>query len=266
VSNSESEAVILEKASPKQTNARMHWFFTFNNYEMYDCEILCKVFNEICYMYAFQEETGECGTKHLQGIMSLKKRGRWTEFGLNKKIHWEKPNNVKDSYLYCTKEATRSGKVFTKNYDLPYTFKLADEVLFDWQKKILEIVKSEPDDRTVNWVYSEEGKMGKSKFVKHMVMNFDGIFCSKGDYRDICNLIHKSDMNKTNLVIFDLPRNNGNKISYSAIESIKNGLICNTKFETGYKAFKEPHIIVFANEEPDYSKLSSDRWNIIEVD
>ena len=85
VSNSESEAVILEGASQtanKQTNARMHWFFTFNNYNSEDINILRKVFNELCYMYAFQEETGESGTHHLQGIISMKKRARWTEFGL----------------------------------------------------------------------------------------------------------------------------------------------------------------------------------------
>ena len=61
---------------------------------------------------------------------------------------------------------------------------------------------------------------------------------------------------------FNKKRGYGNKISYDAIESIKNGLICNTKFETGYKAFGEVHIIVFANMEPDYEKLSEDRWEV----
>ena len=69
-------------------------------------------------------------------------------------------------------------------------------------------------------------------------------------------------MVKTNLVVFDLPRNNGNKISYSALESIKNGLIVNTKYETGSKLFNSPHIIVFSNMQPDVTAMSGDRWVI----
>ena len=73
-------------------------------------------------------------------------------------------------------------------------------------------------------------------------------------------------MSNTKIVVIDLPRNNGNKVSYDAIESIKNGLICNTKFETGSKGFAPPHIVVFANALPEIEKLSADRWNIVCID
>lgn len=73
-------------------------------------------------------------------------------------------------------------------------------------------------------------------------------------------------MCKHKIVIWDLPRNNGNKISYDAIESVKNGMICNTKFETGTKIFDPPHIIIFSNEQPEEENLSKDRWNIINID
>ena len=263
VSNSENEAVILEKASPKQMNARVHWFFTFNNYDSEDIDILERVFGEICYMYAFQEETGKEGTKHLQGIISLKKRARWTEFGLSKKMHWEKPRDVKESYLYCTKEDTRTGRVFLLNYELPYTYKLKE--FYDWQEKIIEIVQSKPNDREVHWYWSEKGGVGKSSFVKHLVMNYRAVLLSKGKYNDICNLIFKANMSRDNIVIFDLPRNNGNYISYDAVESIKNGMITNMKYETGFKCFPSPHVLVFANEPPDTEKLSEDRWKITEL-
>jgi len=66
-------------------------------------------------------------------------------------------------------------------------------------------------------------------------------------------------------LIFDLPRNNGNSISYDALESIKNGYIVNTKYETGSKIFRIPHIIVFANTRPDVEKLSADRWTLKKI-
>ena len=230
VSNSESEAVILDGASPpkKQVNARIHWFFTFNNYNSEDSEIMLKVFDELCYMYCFQEETGEKGTPHLQGIISLKKRARWTEFGLMKQIHWEKPNNIKDCYLYCCKSETRTGRVFVKNYELPYKFKLNN--LYDWELDLIHVYNTLPDDRTVYWYWSNSGNVGKSSFVKHLICNYDAVLLTKGKYSDICNLIYKAKMTVNKLVVFDLPRNNGANISYDAIESIKNGMVSNTKY------------------------------------
>ena len=53
---------------------RIHHFFTYNNYDRSIIPVLIEAFNHLCYMYAFQEETGEQGTPHLQGIISLKRK------------------------------------------------------------------------------------------------------------------------------------------------------------------------------------------------
>lgn len=45
------------------------------------------------------------------------------------------------------------------------------------------------------------------------------------------------------------------------MESIKNGLICSCKYVSVTKSFVIPHV-VFANYEPDQSKMSADRWDI----
>jgi len=264
VSNNESEAVILDEASPapkKQQNARMHWFFTFNNYVSEDIIILRKVFDELCYMYAFQEEKGEEGTPHLQGIISMKKRARWTEFGLPKEIHWEKPINVKDCYKYCTKELTRNGDVFVKNFSVPKPVKIIFN-LYEWQKDIVKIIQGPIDSRKVYWFWDEDGNIGKSALIKYCCVKFGVTFCCGGKYSDIMNLIFNTDMNMCDCVMFDIPRCNNGMISYSSIESIKNGLVCNTKYETGYKVFNSPHVVIFANCEPDLSMLSKDRWII----
>ena len=60
---------------------------------------------------------------------------------------------------------------------------------------------------------------------KHLVVNHKAVFCSSGKQSDIINVIHNSDMDVSKIVVFDLPRQNGNKVAYAAIESIKNGLI-----------------------------------------
>lgn len=266
VSNSNAEDGNTQNPSSarttKQMPARIHHFFTFNGYDSKDISILKKMFDETCYMYVFQEETGESGNKHLQGVISCKKPTRDTAFGY-KSIHWEKPRNIKDSYNYCSDPNKRTGDCWSKNFDIPDPVKKPD---FNWTDEILTILETEPNRRSVIWVWSSQGCTGKSTFCEYLITTKNAVFLSKGKYSDIINIIYKTDMSDKKIVCFDLPRNNGNKISYDAIESIKNGLICNTKFETGYKRFKPPHVIIFSNAEPEYDKLSEDRWIVKNID
>jgi len=249
-------------SSKKQSLQYLHHTFTWNNYPIEAIEILIALFNHIAYDYVFQEEKGASGTPHLQGVVSLKKRMRWSEFGLPKDIHWENVKHVPLCYEYCSRAAKRFGKCWSLKYPVPLKLKIIDESKFyQWENELIEYVKTEPDDRSIHWYWSETGGTGKSTFVRYLVYTYNAILCGKGHYSDIMNMIFKANMDKTNLVIFDLPRNNGNKISYSALESIKNGLIVNTKYETGCKIINHPHIIVFANKPPAVGEVMSlDKW------
>lgn len=124
----DEEAVILNQpplcSKKTQGLQRIHHFMTWNNYKREDLSILKDVWEEFCYSYAFQEEIGESGTKHIQGVCSCKKRCRDTEFGLPKEIHWEKPAKLAQAYLYCTDPDKRYGMCYTKGYTRPYSFKL----------------------------------------------------------------------------------------------------------------------------------------------
>lgn len=254
----------------KQISQRLQWHFRFSNYDTDDIDGLDALFKEICTDYIFQEEIGDkTNTPHLQGAIRLKRPMRYSEFSPDKKIHWEPQASLKNKN-YCCKTETRKvgGRIcYGGSYKPPNVLRLINPAIFyQWQKDIVSTLITEPDDRTVFWYWSQKGNMGKSSFVKYAVMNHNAIPAISGKYSDICNLIFKQDMDKCRCIIFDIPRNNGNSVSYSAIESIKNGLIVNTKYETGFKVFNPPHIIVFSNEAPDISKLSVDRWNIVCID
>lgn len=248
----------IKKNRPSQSK---HLFFTFNNYEQSDIDNLIKVFKDIYIEYIFQEEQGSNGTKHLQGYIHLITKSRGTDLGLPKQIHWEKVKNIKAAMNYCCKEDTRIGAVY-RYPELVTTI----QSLYDWQKQLRNLLLTKADDRTIYWIYEYKGNVGKSAFVKYMVINHHALFLDGGDKRDVCNLVFNSDMNKCNLVLFDLCRSKQSHISYSAIESIKNGLICNLKYETGFKAFNSPHIAIFSNGEPDYDQLSLDRWKVYFID
>jgi hypothetical protein len=264
-----SNIIDINSEVKKQSTQLMNWFFTFNNYTLADIEILETFFKQLCFKYCFQQEIApSTGTPHLQGIISLKKRARWSEFGLPKKISWFKPRNVTHCYLYCSDIRKRDpeGKVFYMNFT-PKTgnLKLINPTKW-WQIEILNIITEEPDERKVYWYWSNKGGIGKSQFCKYLLVKNDCVFIDEGKKADIMHCVMSHNMDLKNIVIFDVPRDNGNKVSYKSIESIKNGMIFSSKYESGYKIFNSPHLFVFANVEPDYSCLSDDRWVVKNID
>lgn len=254
----------------KQVSQRIHWHFRFSNYENHHIDGLDALFREICSDWIFQEEIGKEGTPHLQGAIALKRPMRYTEFSPDKRIHWEPQKSLNNATYCCKTDETKKvggrlcyGGTYKPKQELKI---ISPSIFYEWQKDIINVINEEPDDRTVYWLWSEHGNKGKSAFVKYLVARHYATPAVSGKYADICNLISKQDMDKCRIIVFDIPRNNGNSVSYSAIESIKNGMIVNTKYETNYVLFNPPHVIVFSNNPPEECKLSGDRWKIINID
>lgn len=248
-----------------QSSPVVYWFFTLNNYRSDEIDPLIAFLNDKCVKYRFQEEIGEEGTPHLQGCIQLKKKDRMTSLKKhNDRIHWEKTRNEQAASEYVWKDETHFGRRWDKGYPRP--IKIITE-LRPWQKMIEDISKGEPDDRTIHWIWETVGSVGKSAFTKYMVVKNGAAFCDGGSKKDLVNLIYNTDMDKCNCVIFDIPRSKKGNISYATLECLKNGLICNTKYETGFKAFNSPHVFVFANFPPsNLEDLSLDRWHIVCLD
>jgi len=245
-----------------RVNQLTKWCFTFNNYSKDDIEVLERRFRNITKKYVFQEEKGKCGTIHLQGAIWLKKKMRFSEFDLDKKIHWEPMRNEKASEDYCKKSDTNNGGVYT--FGFPKQIKIIEK-LHAWQLELETLFHTEPDGRSIYWYWENKGGVGKSSFCKYMYVKHKAITIQGGKLADIMNIIFNIDMDETKMLIIDVPRNNGNNISYSAVECILNGMITNTKYETGIKVFNPPHVVVLCNYEPDLTKLSEDRWKIKEI-
>ena len=70
------------------------------------------------------------------------------------------------------------------------------------------------------------------------------------------------------ICLFDVKRVLAGKISYDLLESIKDGMITQTKYEVVVKVARHPsgssHLVLFMNRYPDLSALSFDRWHIID--
>lgn len=254
------------KSPPKQSNQYLYWSFTYNNYgENYDEFVENLKFLAIKGVVS-KEVCPTTNTPHLQGFFGLKKKRRLSELKeyFGPKIHFEPTrSNEQNNLKYCSKD-----KKFVKwgfPDDPPPQIRVL-EALRPWQEEIQEIYRSEPDDRTIYWFWEGTGNIGKSAFIKYMVVTEKVLFCSGGKHSDIINLVFNQDMNRCKAVFFNIPRAHKGKISYASLESIKDGMICNTKYETGVKVFNSPHIFILANFPPEKPEnLSKDRWHIKEL-
>lgn len=256
--------------STKVTKQAQSYCFTLNNYTQTDISDIILYCKKNDYKYCFQEEVGECGTPHLQGVIKSLK-GRITFTNLQSTIprgRLSSTRSVQKSLAYCSKLETREGKVYNNFPNLVIKEKPIDH--FDvkkaskWQLDIIEEVKKEPDNRTIYWYWSNEGKVGKSILARHLVIKYNAI-CIGGKKEDIYYAFSSCE-NKPKICIIDVPRNTGNKISYTAIEKLKDGMFFSPKYESAMCVFNPPHIIIFANAPPERSSLSEDRLIITQLD
>lgn len=242
-----------------------HWCFTLNNYTATDIELILREFKS----YTFQEETGASGTKHLQGVVSYTNARSWDHLkGILPTAHIERCRSIKHSIEYCSKIETRTGRVYSTQKIL-IEDPLEGKDYYPWQKEIIDIIYDKPDPRKIYWYWEEKGNVGKSDFAKHLFLKKKA-YVLGGKAGDMAYAIGEALVENPHLdtVIIDIPRC-VEHISYNGIEQVKNGLVFSPKYESKCIAFNRPHIIIFANVQPDsemYKKFSTDKWVIRKIE
>lgn len=246
---------------PSQPLRRTFYCFTLHNYELIYEKVIEYLQSIAKKGIIGKEVCPSTGKKHLQGFIALKKAQRITELKIPGKPHIEVcMGSAEQNDEYCSKE----GDYYKWGYPKPIS--IIDK-LYPWQQEIVDLYHTEPNDRTVHWYWDESGNIGKSALVKYLVVKYQILFCSGGRHQDLMNLVFNQNMEDCRAVVFDIPRAHKGNVSYSALESIKNGMVCNTKYETGVKIFNSPHVIVFANFPPsDTDEMSQDRWHIVNLE
>lgn len=244
----------------KQSTPLKHWFLTWNNYLEQDWINLSSIVPQKCEKWTFQEERGQMGTPHIQGTFTFKQKIRVeTLLKLFPGSFWQK-NKCSSSHNYCSKPSFQGARKCTSEIQIEVyrpTHPIFDE--------IEQMTKEKSDHRTIHWFWESKGNIGKSAFCKYMYITYETKIITTPKSADIVTAIEATD--KT--IIFDFPRcsNPGTFCPYTAIEQIKNGFITDAKLKKKARiiVMNSPHVIIFANEPPDTSKLSEDRWNIREI-
>lgn len=267
----------LGNTKPMASNTRSRkWTVTVFDVSEENVQKLKDIFTQKHWTFIFGHEI--CPTTnrpHLQGYIEHKNA---ISFDTLKKImpdaHLEKARGTdKDNFNYCSKE----GKIALCNMKEPisaeeeydeYMHSIYDDVKwFNWQSQIIDIVNSKPDRRTVHWFWEHEGNVGKSFLVQYLDWHNNAIIAN-GKQSDVFNQYKtfiEENKKQPTLALIDIPRSHKDYICYSTFEKIKDGVFYSGKYEGGKLRLVPHHLIVFANFEPDYSKLSEDRWKVHEI-
>lgn len=240
---------------PRRCNSAVRWSFTWNNYIKNEIDNFTKLLNEKCKGWIFGREIGSnTHTPHLQGYIELKKKGRPIELFGYKEIHWEVSKGTKeDNIKYCSKDGDYEYKLFKP-------LKIIKD-LYHYQQFIVDLIKKEPDDRTIYWFWEKIGNTGKTSLTKYLMYHYNACLL-EGKKNDI---LYVASLNDAPIYIYDLERTMEEFVPYGALEKIKNGCYMSGKYESCTILRNSPHVIVFANFKPETDALSKDRWKIYNI-
>jgi len=218
-----------------------------------------------------------------QSITYCKKDGDFTEIGVPPQ---EEPRNEQGrrTDIKRFQESVREGirdlkelrelhpdicakyRRFVNDYILDHTPEIHVErfPLRPWQEKLNGKLILPPDNRKIIFVVDIVGNKGKSWFARY--------YCDLHDNAQIIIPGKKADMafvvrQECKVFFFDCPRSKqGDFIQYDFLEELKNGYLFSPKYESAIKKLRTPHIVVLMNENPDMSKISQDRYDIMTIE
>jgi len=145
------------------------------------------------------------------------------------------------------------------------TWKISKEKVHEIFYPIIDLVsvpQMQKINRSIIWIYSQEGGKGKSLFINYLLDNIRGTHLFGGKYGDMARCMLPLAPTKCKLAVIDIPRKM-KTISYAGLEGLADGHMFSWKNDSMGIRFRPPHIIVCANfyPEPD-EDLSEDRFNV----
>lgn len=259
-----------ESGNTSHSPRKRRWRFVLNNPSELEEDQLHSWLSQKSNCFVYQLEEGKLKTPHLQGYVEFPNQMRFDTFkNVNNRLNLMIADRSKASNVsYCTKLEGRLKEPRFKNIVIPKKIKIIEE-LFEWQKNIIDLIETEPDDRTINWFWDEPGLKGKSALAKYICYKYQTAILLTGRCADCKYAITKFiDDNHfpPEIIIFDFSRSQETFVSYQAIEEVKNGIFFNTKYESKMVLFNSPHVLIFSNFPPNKEMLSADRWNITALD
>lgn len=141
----------------------------------------------------------------------------------------------------------------------------ASEPRMGWQHLVAGRAAGVPSERGIDFVVDPVGNAGKSWMCRYFVDRWpDRVQVLRVGRRD--DLAFCIDESK-DIFAFDIPRGQMEFFQYSILEMLKDRMVFSPKYQSEMKVLSHvPYVVVFANEQPDMNAMTSDRYNIINVE
>lgn len=219
-----------------------------------------------CKKWIVGKETGDGGYEHWQIRVESSNKDffKWCKIYLPA-AHVEQASQGVDECRYETKE----GRYWTYEDRGPVLQQRFGE-LRNAQKRALQALRDTNDREVLIW-YDEGGNVGKSwltgalwerGLAYYVPPTIDTV---KGMVQWVASCYQ--DGGYRPFLIIDIPRSwKWSDQLYVAIESIKDGLVYDTRYHSKLKNIRGVKVMVLTNTRPKLDKLSADRWRICEFE
>lgn len=152
---------------------------------------------------------------------------------------------------------------FCREYirDNKKTKAVEDHPFREWQIRLNEMLNRPPDDRSIVFVVDTRGNSGKSWFSHFYAERHERVqVLMPGKRADLAYMLNDN----IRVLFIDAPRSKQQEyIQYDFLEEVKNGYVFCPKYESCVKRMDKCHVVVMMNEHPEMTKLSADRYIII---
>jgi len=265
-------------AKPTQTPSRKNHFFTWFYTSISEIAPVIERAKKICSKGTYQTEICPDTKKpHVHMMLWGIKKWRDTELKIPKQpdgklAYWAK--TLKDEANvsnYANKDDPSYDGLLRGSWGFPEeVMKITYDMLLPKQQEIANLFKEKEHPlwgRHIYWFWENKGNWGKSILATYMIDQMEALEVAGANADILCGINKMIEVRGgiNPIIIFDVPRTNSNHVSYQAIEQIKNGKFFSPKYESGMCRFNKPHIVIFANEPPNLSMLSEDRWIVREL-
>lgn len=260
----------LIKGNNDSVWAKRHHCFTINNYKPSDKEDLLQLKKELTILVC-QTERGEEGTDHIQGYMQFAKkdrprryfRAKSTVFFVQDRIKWKGKVGLRvdKACMYASKP--NRGNIEDKweirhGWERPKAFITK---FYIWEQQLINLIEETADNRTILYICGGYNT-GKTVMAKHLYQEYGFIPCEGSKRHILC--VAKDHVNAKGFT-FLIGKASGNRMSYEALEKVKDGIFMSHFGVDGTKPVMRTHnvhCIVFANELPETERYHPDKTKI----